>query len=129
MSRPDDVKYSKSHEWVKVDGDVAMVGITDFAVKALNDLVYVDLPEVEDLTEKAHPFAEVESVKAVADVYCPVSGEVIEINEELSENLELVSKDPFGKGWFARITMSNPADVEDLMDLAAYEKHVESESE
>ena len=68
MSRPDDVKYSKSHEWLKVEGNMAIVGITDFAVKALNDLVYVDLPEVEDLTEKGHPFAEVESVKAVADI-------------------------------------------------------------
>ncbi len=127
MSRPDDAKYSKSHEWVKVDGKVATVGITDFAVKALNDLVYVDLPEVEDLTEKGHPFAEVESVKAVADIYCPVSGEVTEINEELSEKLELVSDDPFGAGWFARITMSNPPDVDDLMDLVEYEKHVASE--
>jgi glycine cleavage system H protein len=129
MSRPDDRKYAKTHEWVKVDGDVATVGLSDFAVKALNDLVFVDLPEVADLTEKGHPFAEVESVKAVADIYAPLSGEVVEINEEVSENLELLSGDPFGAGWLARIKVSNAADLEDLMDLAAYEKHAESEAE
>ena len=129
MSRPDDRKYTKTHEWVLIKNDVVTVGLTDFAVKQLNDLVYVDLPEVEDLTQKANPFAEVESVKAVADINAPVSGEVTEINEEASEDLELITKDPFGKGWLARIKMSTPTDVDDMMDLAAYEKHVESEAD
>mgnify|MGYP003573696881 CR=1 FL=1 len=127
MSRPDDRKYTKTHEWVMIDDDVVTVGLTDFAVKQLNDLVYVDLPEVEDLTQKDNPFAEVESVKAVADINSPVSGEVTEINEEASENLELITKDPFGKGWLARIKMSTPSDLDGLMDLADYEKHAESE--
>jgi glycine cleavage system H protein len=129
MSRPEDLKYAKSHEWVKVEDDVVTIGITDHAVHLLNDLVYVDLPEVADLTEKGHPFAEVESVKAVADIYAPISGEVIEINEAVSENLEQLSGDPFGAGWLARIKMSNPPDLEDLMDVAAYDAHVESESD
>jgi glycine cleavage system H protein len=127
MNRPDDRKYTKTHEWVKIDDDVVTVGLTDFAVKQLNDLVYVDLPEVEDLTQKDNPFAEVESVKAVADINAPVSGEVTEINEAASEDLELITKDPFDKGWLARIKMSTPTDIDDLMDLADYEKHAESE--
>jgi glycine cleavage system H protein len=129
MSRPDDRKYTQTHEWVKVDGDVATVGITDFAVQALNDLVFVDLPEVADLTEKGHPFAEVESVKAVADINAPISGEVTEINEDVSENLEKISGDCFGEGWLARVKMSNPGEVDELMDAAAYEAHVEAESD
>ena len=128
MSRPDDLKYAKSHEWVKVEGDVVTVGISDHAVQLLNDLVYVDLPEVADLTEKGHPFAEVESVKAVADIYAPISGEVIEINEVVSEDLEQLSSDPFGAGWLAKVKMSNPPDLEDLMDVAAYDAHVKSEA-
>jgi glycine cleavage system H protein len=127
MSRPDDRKYTKTHEWVKIEDDVVTVGLTDFAVKQLNDLVYVDLPEVEDLTQKDNPFAEVESVKAVADINAPVSGEVIEINEAASEDLELITNDPFGQGWLARIKMSTPSDLDGLMDLADYEKHAESE--
>jgi glycine cleavage system H protein len=128
MSRPDDLRYTRTHEWLRLDGDIATVGITDFAVQQLNDLVYVDLPEMADLTEKGHPFAEVESVKAVADIVAPVSGEVTEVNEDLAENLDLLSKDCFGTGWLARIKISNAADLEDLIDAAAYEKHVESEA-
>ena len=87
MAVPTDLKYTKSHEWVKIEGDLAVAGITEFAVKALSDLVYVDLPELADLTEKGHPYAEVESVKAVADVLAPVSGEVEEINEDLVDQM------------------------------------------
>jgi glycine cleavage system H protein len=128
MDVPADLKYTKNHEWVKIDGDVAKTGITEFAVKALSDLVYVDLPELEDLTEKGHPFAEVESVKAVADVYAPLSGEIATVNEELVDNLDHLAKDPYGKGWLATIKMSYPNEVEDLMDAEAYSKYLEEEA-
>jgi glycine cleavage system H protein len=124
MSRPDDRKYTQTHEWVKVDGDVATVGITDFAVQALNDLVFVDLPEVADLTEKGHPFAEVESVKAVADINAPISGEVTEINEDVSENLEKISGDCFGEGWMVKIKSADLGPLEKMLDGPAYDKMI-----
>ena len=129
MSVPEDLKYTKSHEWVKIEGDIAITGITEFAVKALSDLVYVDLPELAELTEKGHPYAEVESVKAVADVMAPVSGEVEEINEDLVDNLDSLAKDPFGAGWLAKIKMSYPDEVGTLMSAEEYEKHMETAAE
>jgi glycine cleavage system H protein len=126
MAVPTELKYTKSHEWVKIEGDIAVTGITEFAVKALSDLVYVDLPEIADLTEKGHPYAEVESVKAVADVMAPVSGEVEEINEDLVDNLDNLAKDPFGAGWLAKIKMSYPDEVDTLMSAEDYEKHLET---
>lgn len=125
MAVPDDRKYTKSHEWVKIEGDIATAGISEFAVNALSDLVYVDLPEIADLTAKGHPYAEVESVKAVADVYAPLSGEVEEINEDLVDNLDSLSNDPFGAGWLAKIKMSQPEEVETLMSAEEYEKFLE----
>ncbi len=128
MSRPDDLKYTQDHEWIRVLDDTrAELGITDYAVQQLNDIVYVDLPEIDDLTEKKQPFAEVESVKAVADINAPASGEVYEVNEEIGEHLDTLAKDPFRAGWLARIVMSNhPADLEDLLDRAAYDDYVAS---
>jgi len=128
MPRPDDLKYTKDHEWIRIlDKTRAEIGITDYAVKQLNDIVYVDLPEINDLAEKDQPFAEVESVKAVADIKAPASGEVDEVNEEIGDNLDTLAKDPYGAGWLARITMSNhPADLADLLDRAAYDKYVAS---
>jgi len=125
MAVPDDRKYTKSHEWVKIEGDIAIVGITEFAVNALSDLVYVDLPEIADLTEKGHPYAEVESVKAVADVYAPISGEVEAINEDLVDNLDNLSGDPFHAGWLAKIKMSYPEEVDSLLTAEEYEKFLE----
>jgi len=125
MEFPEELKYTKSHEWVKIEGDVATVGITEFAVNALADLVYVDLPEIADLTEKGHPYAEVESVKAVAEVYAPLSGEVAEINEEVVDNLEFLSEDPYGKGWLAKLSISYPDELAGLLDAAEYRKVVE----
>ncbi len=119
--RPEGLKFTKSHEWVRIDKDIATTGISDFAVKQLSDLVYVDLPEVTDLLEQGQPYAEVESVKAVSDVYAPLSGEVIEINEELGDNLDLVSKDPFGAGWLVKFRLSHPAEADRLLDGAAYD--------
>ena len=122
MAVPADLKYTKSHEWVKIEGKSAVTGITDFAVKALSDLVYVDLPEIADLTEKGHPYAEVESVKAVADVLAPLSGEIEEINEEVVDNLDFLSQDPFGKGWLARIQISYPNELPSLLSAEEYEE-------
>lgn len=128
MVRPDDLKFTKSHEWIRVlDDERAELGITDYAIEQLKDIVYVDLPEIDDLTEKNQPFAEVESVKAVADIYAPASGEVDEVNEEIGDNLDTLAKDPFHAGWLARIKMSNhPADLEDLLDADAYDAYVAS---
>jgi glycine cleavage system H protein len=127
MAVPADLKYTKTHEWVKIEDKVVITGITDFAVKALSDLVYVDLPEIADLTEKGHPYAEVESVKAVADVHSPISGEVDEINEAVVDNLEFLSDDPYGKGWLAKIQISYPDELPTLLSASEYEKILQKE--
>jgi glycine cleavage system H protein len=122
MGVPAELKYTKSHEWVQIEGKSAVVGITEFAVKALSDLVYVDLPEIADLTEKGHPYAEIESVKAVADVYAPLSGEVEEINEAVVDHLEYLADDCYGKGWLARLQISYPDELPTLLSAEEYEK-------
>lgn len=124
---PASLKFQKSHEWVAVEGDIATIGITDFAVKALTDLVYVDLPSVGDQLNVGDTCGEVESVKAVSDLYAPVSGEVVEVNEEIGDNLDLLSNDAFGAGWILKIRMAEPADLEKLLDRAAYEQHCQNE--
>ena len=129
MPVPQDLKYTKSHEWVKIEGDLATTGITEFAVKALSDLVYIDMPEIDDLTEKGHPYAEVESVKAVADVLAPISGEVAEINETLVENLDDLSNDPFGTGWLAKLKISYPDELSTLLSAEEYEEHLKQEEQ
>ena len=126
--RPADLRYTKTHEWVRVEKDIATCGISDFAVAALSDLVYVDMPAVTDLLEQGQPFAEVESVKAVSDVYAPLSGEIVEVNEAIGDNLDLVAKDPFGAGWFVKFRVSHPNEVESLMAAEQYEKHCHDES-
>ena len=112
--------YSESHEWVKVEGNVAIIGITDFAQHAMGDLSYVDMPEVDDELEKGEEFGAVESVKAASDLYSPVSGTVIEINEELEDAPELLNQDAFAN-WIVKVEMSDPSELEALMDAAAYE--------
>ena len=126
--RPEGILFSKSHEWVLIEKDIATTGISDFAVKQLSDLVFVDLPEITDLLEQGQPYAEVESVKAVSDVYAPLSGEVIEINEEIGDNLDLIAKDPFGAGWFVRFRLSHPGETESLLDAAGYDKECKEAS-
>ena len=111
---------SESHEWVKVDGNVAIVGITDFAQHAMGDLSYVDMPEVDDELEKGEEFGAVESVKAASDLYSPVSGTVVEINEELEDAPELLNQDAFAN-WIMKVEMNDPSELESLMDAAAYE--------
>ena len=113
--------YSESHEWVKVEGNVAVIGITDFAQHAMGDLSYVDMPEVDDELEKGEEFGAVESVKAASDLYSPVSGTVIEINEELEDAPELLNQDAFAN-WIIKVEMSDPSELEALMDAAAYEE-------
>ena len=113
--------YSESHEWVKVEGNVAIVGITDFAQHAMGDLSYVDMPEVDDELAAGDEFGAVESVKAASDLFSPISGTVVEINEALEDAPELLNEDAFGN-WIIKVEMSDPSDLEALMDAAAYEE-------
>ena len=122
--KPEDLKYAKTHEWVAVDGGVATVGISAFAVEALTDLVFIELPKVGAQVKPETPFCEVESVKAVSDVYAPVAGEVIEVNESLPDRLEVLSTDPYGEGWMIKMTVNNPADVDALLNADAYQQLV-----
>lgn len=123
------LKYARTHEWVALDGDVATIGITDFAVHLLSDLVYVDLPKAGRAIQAGQTFGEVESVKAVSDLYAPVSGEVIEVNAGLPDKLEALTTDPFGAGWMVKVRLSNPAEAGQLMDHAAYQAHCEAEGQ
>lgn len=125
--KPENLKYAKTHEWVAVEGGVATVGISAFAVEALTDLVFIELPKVGAKVTAEQPFCEVESVKAVSDVYAPVTGEVIEVNSTLPGALETLSSDPFGAGWIAKIKTSDEANLAKLLDFAAYEKQCAEE--
>ena len=121
MNTPTNLKYSKDHEWVKVDGNIATIGITDFAQSQLGDIVFVDIQtEGEDLAA-GEVFGAIEAVKTVADGLMPVSGKVIEVNAELEGAPESVNTDPYGAGWMIKVEMSNPAEYDDLLDAAAYE--------
>ena len=125
--RPNDRKYTESHEWVKVDGDVATVGITDFAIEQLDELVYLDLPEAGDSVTRGEPFGEIESVMAQSDIYSMLTGEVIETNTALADNLDDLMKDPFGAGWMIKVKIENPGELEsDLKDAQEYEKFLAS---
>ena len=125
--RPNDRRYLKSHEWAKTDGEVATVGITDYAVSHLSDLVFLDLPAIGSDVKAGETFGEIESVKAVSDLYSPVSGEVLEINEELPDNLDRLGDDPFEEAWMIKVQFTGESP--DLLDAAAYEKHLEAEGD
>jgi glycine cleavage system H protein len=118
-------KYDQEHEWVRVEGEEALIGISDYAQDQLSDVVYVELPEVGDTFDKGDILAVVESVKAASDVYMPVSGEILEINEALEDSPELVNEDPFGEAWFVRVAMTNPGELDELMDVDEYKEFVE----
>ena len=120
MAYPDDLSYSKEHEWVRVDGARATIGITSFAADELGDIVFVELPETGAGLSQFGTFGVVESVKAVSDLYSPVSGEVVEVNEALRDAPELLNSDPFGEGWIAKVELSDSAELDNLMDAAAY---------
>jgi glycine cleavage system H protein len=126
---PDDLHYSKDHEWVRVDGDVAVVGITDYAQDSLGDVVYVELPKVGDDFAANESFGSVESVKAVSEVFSPVSGEIVGTNEALGDTPEKVNQDPYGDGWMIRIKMANPGEVDSMLTAAEYEDFTKAEKE
>jgi len=120
-------RYTETHEWVRVVGDLATAGITDYAQSQLSDVVYVELPEVGDAFDQREVFATVESVKAAADVYMPMGGEITEVNEELSGSPELVNQDAFGEGWFIQLTPSDLSELDDLMTPDEYQEHMAKE--
>ena len=124
---PSELKYAATHEWVRVEGDVATVGITDHAQDALGDLVYIELPEVGDTVAAQDEAGVVESVKAASDIYAPVSGEIIAVNEALGDSPEIVNGDPYHDGWMYKIRMSDPAELEDLLSAEDYDAQVEAE--
>lgn len=115
------LRYSESHEYVKIEGDYAVVGITDFAQEQLGNVVYVDVPEVGDEVTAGETFGAVESTKAASDLVCPVSGEIVEVNEALEDEPELVNKDALGEGWIIKVKLTNPEEVEQLLDAKGYE--------
>jgi glycine cleavage system H protein len=119
---PTDLRYTPEHEWVRVDGDTATVGVTEFAAGQLGDVVFVDLPEPGRVVDQFATFGVVESVKAVSDLFAPLSGEVTEANSDLTAQPELVNSDPFGAGWMIRVRLSNPGQVDGLLSADAYQK-------
>lgn len=126
---PEDLHYSKDHEWVRVEGGAAIVGITDYAQDSLGDVVYVELPKVGDQFAANESFGSVESVKAVSEVFSPVSGEISAINESLSDEPEKVNEDPYGNGWMIRVKMTSPGEVDSLLSAAEYEDFTKGEAE
>ncbi len=127
MEFPDDLRYTREHEWVRLDGEVARVGITDFAQDALGDVVYVDIPEVGTEVTAGEPFGEVESTKSVSDVYAPLTGTVIERNAALADSPQLVNEDPYGDGWMIAIEPGDVSALDSLLDATAYREFTERE--
>ena len=122
MTIPQDLKYTKEHEWVRVEGDIAYIGVTDYAQDQLGDVVFVDVPTVGETLEEGDVFGTIEVVKTVSDLFLPLSGEVVELNEELEESPDLVNKDPYGKGWIIKIKPADLSQMEDLLDAAGYKE-------
>jgi glycine cleavage system H protein len=124
VSTPADLKYHPEHDWARIDGDTATLGITDYAQEQLGEVVFFDPPQVGASVTKDEPYAEVESVKAVSDVISPLSGEILEVNAALSDSPETVNSEPYGEGWLVKIRLSDPSEVEALMDADAYDEHI-----
>jgi glycine cleavage system H protein len=122
MNIPSNLKYTKDHEWVLIDGDIATVGITDFAQKELGDIVYVEVETLDQTLDKDEVFGTVEAVKTVSDLFLPLSGEIIEFNYELESNPEDVNSDPYGKGWMIKVKIANPSEVDELLSSDAYKQ-------
>ncbi len=129
MEHPEGLKYSKEHEWVLVEGKIATVGITEYAQEELGDIVYVELPEVGEKVVKDDPFGVVESVKAVSDIYAPINGTVVEINDALPDSPETINEDPYGDGWMIKVEMTEMDDLKDLMNADDYAEYVEQQKE
>ncbi len=121
MNVPANLKYSKDHEWVKVDGDIATIGITDFAQSQLGDIVFIDINTVGEHVDANEVFGSIEAVKTVSDAFMPVSGEILELNEALADAPDAINKDAYGEGWMIKVRMSNPAELEALLDAAGYQ--------
>jgi glycine cleavage system H protein len=128
MATPEDNRYATSHEYVHLEGDIATIGITEYAQKELGDVVFVELPQVGSQLEAADELGSIESVKAVSELFAPVSGEVVEVNEALADNPALVNTDPFGDGWMVRVKVSDATEVDELMSAEEYDEYVEKES-
>jgi glycine cleavage system H protein len=120
-SYPEDLLYHEEHDWARVDGDTATFGITWYAQDALGEVVFFDAPEVGTTVTKNQPYAEIESVKAVTDVFAPMSGEIVEVNEEIAQSPETVNEDPYGQGWLVKVSLSDPSESESLMSAADYQ--------
>ncbi len=129
MEVPEGLKYSKEHEWVLVEDQIVTVGITEYAQEELGDVVYVELPEVGEKMVKDDPFGAVESVKAVSDLYAPISGAVLEVNDTLPDNPEIINEDPYGDGWMIKVEMSGEEDLSDLMSAEEYAEYVDQQKE
>ena len=125
MKFPENLKYSKDHEWILVDGDTATVGITDFAQSELGEIIFVDVESEGETLDKGEVFGSVEAVKTVSDLNIPVTGEVLEFNERLEDEPELVNNDPYGDGWIIKVSVEDAADLDDLLDAAAYKEFIE----
>lgn len=126
MNLPENLKYTKEHEWIRVEGDIAVVGITDFAQGELGDIVFVEVETVGETLGGSEIFGTVEAVKTVSDLFMPVGGEVLEFNSALEDNPELINKDPYEKGWMIRVKVSDPAELDGLMDAKAYQTMLEA---
>ena len=126
---PENLSYSKDHEWISVEGDIGTIGITDHAQNSLGDVVYVELPKVGETFEAHEAFGNVESVKAVSEIFTPVSGEITEVNESLQDEPEKVNNDPYGEAWMIRIRMKDPSEVDSLLSAAEYEDFTKAETE
>jgi len=126
---PDNLRSTKEHEWVLAEGDTATVGITDHAQRELGDIVYVDLPKAGAAFEKGAAFGSVESVKAVSEVFCPVSGEIVEVNAKLEESPELINQSPHDQAWMVKIRLSNPNELKELLSAQAYEEYLQEQAE
>jgi glycine cleavage system H protein len=124
MNIPENLKYTKDHEWIKVDGDEAVVGITDFAQGELGDIVFVEIETEGETLGKGDVFGTIEAVKTVSDMFIPVSGEVIEVNSKIDDTPEIVNKDPYGDGWLIKVKMSDTSELDALLDAAAYKAHI-----
>ncbi len=124
MNIPDGLYYSKDHEWIRVEGDIATEGITDYAQSELSDIVYVELPQVGRKVKKGEAIGTIEAVKTVADLYAVVSGEIVEVNENLKTSPQVVNTDPYGEGWMVKIKMENPDELKELMTAEEYKKHI-----
>ncbi|MFY9116978.1 MAG: glycine cleavage system protein GcvH [Bacteroidales bacterium] len=124
MNFPENLRYSKEHEWIRVEGDVAVIGITDFAQDQLGDIVFVDITTVDETLDRNEVFGALEAVKTVADLFMPLSGTIEELNPLLEDEPQKINEDPYGEGWIIKVRMSDPAEIDDLLDAAGYQEHI-----